>query len=182
MVKFQYQRMHTRTQIIVIILVPSIHELPPNEAPEALRYHLKKDANVNHDEQQLATAASIRSDCSTPLADVGFQGNITMRSHSPVCQDSWFQTSNKVDRFALVVMPILYSLTAVLYWTYYLCRYLSITYSRSFQLIILRKCIGYTSCTKHNITIYRDHHPSKYVSPSGNITEKNLMEIAEDSF
>ena len=124
-VKFQYQRMHTRTQIIVIILVPSIHELPPNEAPEALRYHLKKDANVNHDEQQLATAASIRSDCSTPLADVGFQGNITMRSHSPVCQDSWFQTSNKVDRFAIVLMPILLSAIAAFYYTYYLFRYLS---------------------------------------------------------
>ena len=116
--------MHTRTQIIVIILVPSIHELPPIEALEARRYHPNKDENV---EQQLATAASIRSDCSTPLADVGFQGNITMRSHSPACQDSWFQTSNRVDRFALVVMPILYSLTAVFYWTYYLCRYLSIT-------------------------------------------------------
>ena len=125
--------MPTRSQIIVIIPVSSIHELPPIEALEARRYHPNKDENV---EQQLATAASIRSNCSTPLADVGFQGNITMRSHSPVCQDSWFQTSNKVDRFALVVMPILYSLTAVLYWTYYLCRYLSITYSRSFQLII----------------------------------------------
>ena len=113
--------MPTRSQIIVIIPVSSIHELPPIEAR---RYHPNKDENV---EQQLATAASIRSDCSTPLADVGFQGNITMRSHSPTCQDSWFQTSNKVDRFAIVLMPILFSATAVFYWTYYLCRYLSIT-------------------------------------------------------
>ena len=118
--------MPTRSQIIVIIPVSSIHELPPIEALEARRYHPNKDENV---EQQLATAASIRSDCSTPLADVGFQGNITMRSHSPTCQDSWFQTSNKVDRFAIVLMPILFSATAVFYWIYYLCRYLPITLS-----------------------------------------------------
>ena len=114
--------MPTRSQIIVIMSVSSIHEVPPIEALEARRYHPNKDENV---EQQLATAASIRSDCSTPLADV--QGNITMRSRSLTCQDSWFQTSNKVDRFAIVLMPILFSATAVFYWTYYLCRYLSIT-------------------------------------------------------
>ena len=126
-IKFQYHTIHARTQIIVIISVSSIHIEPHIEAPEARRYHQNKDANVNNDEQQLAKAASITGECSTPLADVGFEGNITMRSHSPACQDSWFQTSNRVDRFALVVMPILYSLTAVFYWTYYLCRYLSIT-------------------------------------------------------
>ena len=119
--------MAIRNQLIVIIPGSSINKLPPIEPPEARRYHLNKDENVSNDEKQLPTAASVRSDCSTPLADVGFQGNITMRSHSAACQDSWFQTSNKVDRFAIVLMPILFSVTAVLYWTYYFCRYRSIT-------------------------------------------------------
>ena len=113
----------TKTNILVVIPEWSKDKQPPIEAPEICLSD--KDPKIITAEQ-LHANSGIKSDCSTAFPDVGVQGNMILRPHSPQHQDSWFQTSNKVDRFAIVFMPILFSTTTAIYWTYFLCRYLQI--------------------------------------------------------
>ena len=116
-----YWPTETKTNILVVIPEWSKDKQPPIEAPEICLSD--KDPKIITAEQ-LHANSGIKSDCSTAFPDVGVQGNMILRPHSPQHQDSWFQTSNKVDRFAIVFMPILFSTTTAIYWTYFLCRYL----------------------------------------------------------